>query len=371
MSILKTLTINGTTYNVTPVVPASSVTLLASAWVGDGESYSQVVTIPGVTAHTKVDLQPTSDQLAEFHYKVLSFVAENNGGVVTVYAIGDKPTGDHTIQITKTEVQGTGKIRGNTVGTSMPRPDWNQTDPTKADYIKNKPDISGGGGSGGGTVSNAVLYTAQYLNDDQKEQARKNINAVGKGEDINMYGAAVKHTGLVQFANTALTQLGAQIRYNDASSLNFCDYTGVGNVTLKGIEEGKEANDAVNVAQLNAAIAGVSGGGSGGASALIVTVDGNVANYTVQAIEKHLYKGGVAYLYDAENEVRLPLSIVGESAFASYLDDEGFWHIYEIYNENSVVKAVYEYAVQSQLGDIDTALDRIIEIQNSLIGGGA
>lgn len=141
MAILKTLTINGVTYSVTPVVPASSVTLLASAWEGDGDSYSQVVEIPGVTAHTKVDLQPTSDQLAEFHYKVLAFVAENDGGKVTVYAIGDKPADNHTIQITKTEVEGTGKIRGNTVGTSMPRPDWNQNDPTKADYILNKPDL--------------------------------------------------------------------------------------------------------------------------------------------------------------------------------------------------------------------------------------
>lgn len=146
MGILKTLTINGTTYKVTNTVPADSVTLLASAWEGDGEVYSQVVEVPGVTAHTKVDLQPTAEQLAEFHYKILAFVAENDGGTVTVYSVGDKPDGDHTIQITKTEVEGTGKIRGNTVGTTMPRPDWNQNDPTKADYIKNKPTNIGGGG---------------------------------------------------------------------------------------------------------------------------------------------------------------------------------------------------------------------------------
>lgn len=35
------------------------------------------------------------------------------------------------------------KITGITVGTNSPRPDWNQTDPKKADYIKNKPDLSG------------------------------------------------------------------------------------------------------------------------------------------------------------------------------------------------------------------------------------
>lgn len=31
------------------------------------------------------------------------------------------------------------KIRGNTVGTTMLRPDWNQTNPSKSDYIRNKP----------------------------------------------------------------------------------------------------------------------------------------------------------------------------------------------------------------------------------------
>ena len=31
------------------------------------------------------------------------------------------------------------KIRGNTVGTSNPRPDYKQADANRADYIKNKP----------------------------------------------------------------------------------------------------------------------------------------------------------------------------------------------------------------------------------------
>ncbi len=32
-------------------------------------------------------------------------------------------------------------VKGIPVGTTMPRPDWNQNDPRKADFIKNKPDI--------------------------------------------------------------------------------------------------------------------------------------------------------------------------------------------------------------------------------------
>lgn len=135
MNRLKTLTVNGKTYEVASVKPAASVTLRANSWSGSGTSYSQVVAISDVTSSTKVDLQPTATQLAEFHHAVLALVAENDGGTVTVYAIGDKPTKDYTIQITKTEVTGVGKIRGNTVGTSMPRTDFNQTDSSKADYL--------------------------------------------------------------------------------------------------------------------------------------------------------------------------------------------------------------------------------------------
>lgn len=62
------------------------------------------------------------------------------------------------------------KIRGNTVGTTMPRPDWEQTDPRKADYIKNKP--------------GAVLYTEQELTEGQKAQARANIGVVTGGEAL-------------------------------------------------------------------------------------------------------------------------------------------------------------------------------------------
>lgn len=138
MSMMKTLKINGVTYKVVAVVPTASVTLLADAWVSDGNKHSQVVEVDGVTPHSKVDLHPTPEQLDEFHYKVLAFVAENDGGKITVYTIGDKPTGDHTIQITVTEVAESGKIRGNTVGTTMPRSNLGQTDQTQADYVHGK-----------------------------------------------------------------------------------------------------------------------------------------------------------------------------------------------------------------------------------------
>ena len=80
------------------------VTLLASKWAGNASPYSQVVQINGVTENSQVDLTPSVEQLAVFHNKDLAFVTENEGGVVTVYALGDKPTNDYTIQVTITEV---------------------------------------------------------------------------------------------------------------------------------------------------------------------------------------------------------------------------------------------------------------------------
>lgn len=81
-----------------------NVTLLASAWVGTDSPYSQVVTVEGATENSQVDLTPSVEQLAVFHEKDLAFVTENEGGVVTVYAIGQKPENDYEIQVTITEV---------------------------------------------------------------------------------------------------------------------------------------------------------------------------------------------------------------------------------------------------------------------------
>ena len=82
----------------------ANVTLSASKWVGADSLYSQVVTIDGITEYSKVDLLPSVEQLAIFHNKDVAFVTENEDGVVTVYAIGDKPLLDYTMQVSITEV---------------------------------------------------------------------------------------------------------------------------------------------------------------------------------------------------------------------------------------------------------------------------
>lgn len=85
-------------------VRIADVDLPAANWVGDASPYSQVVSIDGVTENCQVDLTPSIEQLITFYDKDLGFVTENEDGVVTVYAIGQKPANDYTIQVTITEV---------------------------------------------------------------------------------------------------------------------------------------------------------------------------------------------------------------------------------------------------------------------------
>lgn len=86
------------------VLRLAEITLLSANWVGEANLYSQVVAIDGITEYSQVDLTPSVEQLAVFYEKDLTFVAENEDGVVTVYAIGQKPANDYTIQATVKEV---------------------------------------------------------------------------------------------------------------------------------------------------------------------------------------------------------------------------------------------------------------------------
>ena len=87
-----------------PTAKIANVNLLAENWIGDASPYSQIVEIDGITENSQVDLTPSIEQLVIFYEKDLGFVTENEDGVVTVYAIGQKPANDYVIQATITEV---------------------------------------------------------------------------------------------------------------------------------------------------------------------------------------------------------------------------------------------------------------------------
>ena len=78
--------------------------LPAAGWEGTASPYSQVVEVENATKYSQVNLQPSVEQLVAFHAIDLAFTTENDDGVVTVYAVGDKPADDITMQATVTEV---------------------------------------------------------------------------------------------------------------------------------------------------------------------------------------------------------------------------------------------------------------------------
>ena len=83
------------------------ITLLASAWVKceEDDKYSQVVNVEGVTANDQVNINIDGNQALIFREKDVGFYTENENGVVTVFAIGQKPENDYTFQVTIVEVE--------------------------------------------------------------------------------------------------------------------------------------------------------------------------------------------------------------------------------------------------------------------------
>ncbi len=90
---------------VVPVLPrVATITLAANAWNGSETPYSQAVNVATVTASTKIDLQPTAQQIIALNNEDIALIAQNDSGAVTIYALGGKPSTDYAMQVLLTEV---------------------------------------------------------------------------------------------------------------------------------------------------------------------------------------------------------------------------------------------------------------------------
>lgn len=78
----------------------------AANWKGAESPYSQVIAVDGIDVNTKVDIDLSADQLQYFldNDKDIAFTAENEGGVITLFAIGNHPGIDLEFQATLTGV---------------------------------------------------------------------------------------------------------------------------------------------------------------------------------------------------------------------------------------------------------------------------
>lgn len=86
-------------------IKMTTITLSAANWTGVNSPYSQEVTMNGVTANSKLDLQPTPTQLVDLQNNDIALMMSNDNGTVTAYALNYKPTSDYTMQVLITEVE--------------------------------------------------------------------------------------------------------------------------------------------------------------------------------------------------------------------------------------------------------------------------
>ena len=83
-------------------VKLTQVLLPAADWKGAESPFAQTVTVEGISIGSMVQLQPDAGQLEQLRMTALT--AENDGGEVTVYALGRRPAVDLTLQASITEV---------------------------------------------------------------------------------------------------------------------------------------------------------------------------------------------------------------------------------------------------------------------------
>jgi hypothetical protein len=87
-----------------PVLPRiATITLTKNGWAGSNP-YSQTVSVATLTATDRVELCPTAEQILALQNDDASLLASNDGGVLTLHAIGGKPSADMTMQILLTAV---------------------------------------------------------------------------------------------------------------------------------------------------------------------------------------------------------------------------------------------------------------------------
>lgn len=145
----------------------------------------------------------------------------------------------------------TATVKGPTI---MTRPDWNQTDPAKADFILNKPEV--------------ITSTPQDLTEAQQAQARKNIGAMQNGvadSDLDMADHVVDNVEAIHFVHVFDGEKtgGAYVScYNDiydedgkivCGCLEFAQDEHDVPVVLRRLYPGIEDHDAATVGQLKAA----------------------------------------------------------------------------------------------------------------------
>ena len=88
------------------VVKLATISAPAANWKGATSPYSQEVRVDGISVNSMIEIRLSIDQIEQLRTEKMgiAFTTENDEGVVTLFAIGSKPSTDLLFQATLTEV---------------------------------------------------------------------------------------------------------------------------------------------------------------------------------------------------------------------------------------------------------------------------
>jgi len=184
------------------------------------------------------------------------------------------------------------KIIGNTTATPNPQPDWNQTDETKADYIKNKPTIESGEGEGSLIQ---VSKEEDYLNPDGSWNPDKAFDSDGNLKpDAYRNGKATAPRAIALGANCSAEGKNA-IAFGGATSA-------IGHTSISGGNQSK-AYGKYGVAIGEGTAAGKEGSSSDGYAAVALGSGTNAIGKFSMAINKNSVANGQSSLAGGEGTI--------------------------------------------------------------------
>ena len=85
------------------ILHLKDITLLADNWIPDGDNYYQNITLYCATKYTKIDLQPTENQILSLQNEGIKLQVINDDGNIRVYSYGGKPSNNFELQATLEE----------------------------------------------------------------------------------------------------------------------------------------------------------------------------------------------------------------------------------------------------------------------------
>ena len=195
-----------------------------------------------------------------------------------------------------------------------------------------------------------AIVRCDDMTEEEKAVARRNIGAIGNGEEIDLDGSQIKNAGAVHFKGVNEKEYFFRPFYDGDTRSGFRAYEKNAktndriDVIITGVAKGTEDTDAVNKGQLDDAIAKCS------PKAIYVTEANGLTSYTSTEISDHIKNGGVAYLYADGVYVPISISASGHYAYGSFVTDECFVDYYEIAG-NTLTKVRNESARASWVED--------------------